>query len=68
MTKGELKKCEGLMYDAIIKANNFKKNYAAYERLLKDGENVDAECKLRLPRSGNWICRRDLSGIGSFRI
>lgn len=25
MTKGELKKCEGLMYDAIIKANNFKK-------------------------------------------
>lgn len=22
MTKGELKKCEGLMYDAIIKANN----------------------------------------------
>lgn len=37
MTKGELKKCEGLMYDAIIKANNFKKNYAAYERLLKDG-------------------------------
>ena len=49
MKKGELKKCEGLMYDAIIKANNFKKNYAAYERLLKDGgENVDAECKLRL--------------------
>ena len=37
MKKGELKKCEGLMYDAIIKANNFKKNYAAYERLLKDG-------------------------------
>lgn len=37
MTKGELKKCEGLMYDAIRKANNFKKNYAAYERLLKDG-------------------------------
>ena len=48
MTKGELKKCEGLMYDAIRKANNSKEDYAAYERLLKEGKNINAECKLRL--------------------
>lgn len=48
MTKGELKKCEGLMYDAIRKANNSKEDYTAYERLLKEDKNVDAECKLRL--------------------
>ena len=36
MTKTEKAKCERLMYDAIRKANAFKANYAAYERLLKE--------------------------------
>lgn len=48
MTKQEIKKCERLMYDAIRKATNSKENYAAHERLLKEGKQVDAECKLRL--------------------
>lgn len=48
MTKRELKKCEGLMYDAIRKANNSKEDYTAYERLLKENKNIDAECKLRV--------------------
>lgn len=43
MTKGELKKCEGLMYDAIRKANNSKEDYTAYERLLKEDKNIDAK-------------------------
>lgn len=48
MTKRELKKCEGRMYDAIRKANNSKEGYTAYERLLKEDKNIDAECKLCL--------------------
>lgn len=40
MTKGELKKCEGLMYDAIGKANNSKKDYATYENFLKEGKRL----------------------------
>lgn len=48
MTKGELKKCEGLMYEAIRKANYSKENYATYEKFLKEGKRVEAECKLRL--------------------
>lgn len=48
MTKQEIKKCERLMYDAIWKATNAKEDYATYERLLKEGKQVDAECKLRL--------------------
>lgn len=47
MTKQEVKKCEKLMYDAIWKATNSKEDYTAYERLLKEGNQVDAECKLR---------------------
>jgi len=47
MTKQEVNKCETLMYDAIRKATNSKEDYAAYERLLKEGKQIDAECKLR---------------------
>lgn len=48
MTKQENKKCENLMYDAIRKATYAKEDYKAYERLLKEGKQIDAECKLRL--------------------
>lgn len=48
MTKGELKKCEGLMYEAIRNVNYFKEDYATYENFLKEGKRVEAECKLRL--------------------
>ncbi len=48
MTKQENKKCEKLLYDAIWKATASKEDYAVYERLLKEGKQVDAECKLRL--------------------
>ncbi len=48
MTKQENKKCEKLLYDAIWKATASKEDYATYERLLKEGKQVDAECKLRL--------------------
>lgn len=48
MTKVEIKHCENLMYEAIRKANDSKEDYRAYERLLKDGKQVDAEGKLRL--------------------
>lgn len=53
MTKSEKKHCENLMYDAIRKANASKEDYTAYERLLKEGKIVDAECKLRLADSEN---------------
>lgn len=36
------------MNDAIKKANNSKEDYKTYEKLLKDGKKVDAECRLRL--------------------
>ena len=48
MTKAENTRCEKLMKDAIRKANNSKEDYKAYERLLKEGKQVDAKCKLRL--------------------
>ena len=48
MTKSENKRCEKLMDEAIRKAINSKEDYKAYEKLLKDGKQVDAECKLRL--------------------
>lgn len=48
MTKLEYGKCEKLMEEAIRKANNSNEDYKAYERLRKEGKEVDAECKLRL--------------------
>lgn len=48
MNKLEYEKCEKLMEEAIIKANNSIENYKAYERLLKEGKKVDAEYKFRL--------------------
>lgn len=48
MTKIENILCEKLMNDAIKKANNSKEDYKTYEKLLKDGKKVDAECRLRL--------------------
>lgn len=48
MTKAENTRCEKLMNEAIRKAADSKEDYRAYERLLKDGKQVDAECKLRL--------------------
>lgn len=48
MTKAEYSRCEKLMNEAIWKANNFKEDYKAYERLLKEGNKIDAECKLRV--------------------
>lgn len=48
MTKIEYGKCEKLMEEAIRKANNSNEDYRAYERLHKEGKEVDAECKLRL--------------------
>lgn len=36
------------MEEAIRKANNSNEDYKAYERLRKEGKEVDAECKLRL--------------------
>ena len=48
MTKVENMRCEKLLDEAIRHASNSKEDYRAYERLLKDGKQVDAECKLRL--------------------
>lgn len=48
MTKTEYGKCEKLMEEAIRKANNSNEDYKAFERLRKEGKEVDAECKLRL--------------------
>lgn len=48
MTKVENMRCEKLLDEAIRKAITFKEDYRAYEKLLKDGKQVDAECKLRL--------------------
>ena len=48
MTKAENKRCEKLLDVAIRNASNSKEEYARYERLLKEGKKVDAECKLRL--------------------
>lgn len=48
MTKQEIVKCESLVNDAIWKAINSNEAYASYERLLKEGKQIDAECKLRL--------------------
>ena len=53
MTKVENMRCEKLMDDAIRKASNSKEDYRAYEKLLKDGKQVDAECKLRLADQEN---------------
>ena len=48
MTKVENNRCEILMEDAIRKANDSKEDYRSYEKLLKDGKQVDAACKLRI--------------------
>ena len=48
MTKIEYGKCEKLMEEAIRKANDFHEDYKAYERLSKEGKEVDAKCKLRV--------------------
>ena len=48
MTKVENKRCEKLLDEAIRHASNSKEDYAAYERLLKERNKVDAECKLRV--------------------
>lgn len=48
MTKTEYKKCVKLMEDAIWKATASNEDYRAYERLLKEGKGIDAECKQRL--------------------
>lgn len=53
MTKTEMKHCENLMYEAIRKANNSREDYMAYEKLLKEGKTVDAECKLRIADNEN---------------
>lgn len=53
MTKIEIKHCENLMCEAIRKAIDSKEDYEAYRRLLKEGETVDAECKLRIADSEN---------------
>lgn len=48
MTKQEKIKCEYLVNNAIYKATNAKISYTEYERLLKEGKQIEAECKLRL--------------------
>ena len=48
MTKVENMRCEKLMEEAIRKVISSKEDYSAYKKLLKDGKQVDAECKLRL--------------------
>lgn len=48
MTKVEYGKCEKLMEEAIRKANRSNADYKAYERLHKEGKQIDAECKLHL--------------------
>lgn len=48
MTKKEKEKCEKLMKMAIQKVYDSKERYADYEKLLKEGNRVSAECKLRL--------------------
>lgn len=47
MTKAENKRCEKLLDEAIRNATNAKEDFSKYERLLKDGKKVDAECELR---------------------
>lgn len=48
MTKVENMRCKELMEEAIRKAISSKDDYRSYKKLLKDGKQVDAECKLRL--------------------
>lgn len=48
MTKVESMYCEKLMEEAIRKAISSKEDYRAYEKLLKDGKQIDAEWKLRV--------------------
>lgn len=48
MTKIEYGKCEKLMEEAIRKAINSNEDYKAYERLQKEGKEIDARCKKRL--------------------
>ena len=48
MTEQEYSKCEKLMEEAIRTAKNSKSDYEAYDRLLKEGKAIDAECKLRI--------------------
>ena len=67
MTKVENNRCEILMEDAIRKANNSKEDYRAYEKLLKNGKQVDAECKWRLADQENGYAegiRQALVSIG----
>ena len=67
MTKIENNRCEKLLDEAIRHASNSKEDYAAYERLLKEGKQVDAECKLRLADQENGYAegiRQSLASIG----
>ena len=67
MTKVENMRCEKLMEDTIRKANDSKEDYRAYEKLLMDGKQVDAECKLRLADQENGYAegiRQALACIG----
>lgn len=48
MTKIEKSKCEKFMEEAIRKALDFNVDYKEYERLHKEGKEVEAKCKLRL--------------------
>ena len=48
MTKVEYKKCEKLMDEAIRKANDSNADYKVFERLSKEGKEIDARCKQRL--------------------
>lgn len=48
MTKIEYGKCVKLMEDAIRKAINSSEDYKAYERLRKEGKEIDAKCKQRV--------------------
>ena len=48
MTKVEYRKCEMLMDEAIRKANDSNADYKAFERLSKEGKEIDAGCKQRL--------------------
>lgn len=47
MTQIEKKRCEKLLDAAIRHASFSKEYYSAYKRLLKEGNKVDADCKLR---------------------
>lgn len=47
MTKVERDYCIKLMNEAIMKAHDAHGAYTSYQKLLKEGKTIDAECKLR---------------------